>query len=157
MIISSHLYSRYKKENPMPLLDLSAVPHVALDFMNNDHATATEIANQLYAEIDLAKNTEVDNTSQITELLTELYQHNVEHFSREESQMVSAAFPPYDCHKGEHERVLAQMQEVLSTWQTAHDLSQLEHYLSDVMVPWFIQHINTMDTVTAMFISRQQS
>ncbi|WP_028468821.1 bacteriohemerythrin [Neptunomonas japonica] len=141
----------------MPLLDLSAVPHVALNFMNDDHATATEIANQLHAEIALAKNTETDNTSKITELLAELYQHNVEHFAREELQMVDAAFPPYDCHKGEHERVLTQMQAVLNTWQKEYDLSQLEHYLRDVMVPWFIQHINTMDTVTAMFISRQQS
>ncbi|BBB30048.1 bacteriohemerythrin [Neptunomonas japonica] len=138
----------------MPLLDLSAVPHVALSFMNDDHATATELANQLHAEIALAQDT--NNTAKITELLTELYQHNVEHFAREELQMVDAAFPPYDCHKGEHERVLAQMQDVLSTWQKEHDLSQLSHYLSDVMIPWFIQHINTMDTVTAMFISRQQ-
>ncbi len=140
----------------MTLLNLSAVPHVALDFMNDDHAIATEMANRLHQSITSARNGN-DNNSHITQLLTDLYQHNAEHFAREETQMIKANFPPYDCHKGEHERVLAQMQEVLKTWQEAHDLSALEHYLSDVMVPWFIQHINTMDTVTAMYISRQQS
>lgn len=140
----------------MTLINLSAVPHVALDFMNDDHATATELANQLHQSITSVQNGN-DNDSHITQLLTELYQHNAEHFSREEEQMVKANFPPYDCHKGEHERVLLQMQEVLQSWQDTHDLSALEHYLSDVMVPWFIQHINTMDTVTAMYISRRQS
>lgn len=139
----------------MTLLDQSALPQVALDFMNDDHATATDMANLLHQAITAAKNGS-DNQPQITQLLTGLYQHNVEHFAREEAQMIKANFPPYDCHKGEHERVLAQMQEVLKTWQEAHDLPALEHYLSDIMLPWFIQHINTMDTVTAIYISRQQ-
>ena len=139
----------------MTLLDLSAVPQVAVDFMNDDHATATEMANRLHQAITSAQHGS-DNQPRITQLLTELYQHNVEHFAREEAQMIKVGFPPYDCHKGEHERVLVQMQEVLKTWQETHGLQPLEHYLSDVMVPWFIQHINTMDTVTAMYISRQQ-
>lgn len=146
----------------MTLLNPSEVPHVALDFMNDDHATATKMANQLHQSITAARNgndnnSHINNNSHITQLLTELYEHNAEHFAREEAQMIKANFPPYDCHKGEHERVLVQMQEVLKTWQDAHDLSALEHYLSDIMVPWFIQHINTMDTVTAMYISRQQN
>ncbi len=139
----------------MSLLASEAVPGVALDFMNEDHQEATALINRVY-ELILAVRYGDEESAAITDALRLLYQHDKEHFAREEAQMQQYDFPPYHCHKGEHDRVLAELQEVLAAWESNQDTDQLEQYMTAVMLPWFLNHINTMDTVTAMYISSRQ-
>ncbi|WP_027855970.1 bacteriohemerythrin [Marinobacterium jannaschii] len=139
----------------MELITANNIPGVALDFMNHDHQEATVLANSLYQLIETARE-DRSALERISSELTALYQHNAEHFAREEAEMQRYGFPPYDCHKGEHERVLEEMRVVLGRWEAEQDLDQLHGYLVDTMLPWFINHIGTMDTVTAMFISNQK-
>lgn len=139
----------------MSSLPLSSIPSVMLDFMNDDHREATLMTNKLHALVLDAQEDEDFDRSLITTALTEVYNHDKEHFAREEAEMERTGFPAYGCHKGEHERVLHEMQEVLTAWQDGMSPQALETYLTETMAPWFINHINTMDTVTAMFVSRQ--
>lgn len=131
-------------------LNPSAVPQVALDFMNEDHGEAVELMNQLLTAI------ESDSSTKVSELLKAFFEHNQEHFAREEEQMIRVNFPPYSCHKGEHERVLEEMKTVISEWEASEDRSALQNYLTDTVANWLVNHISTMDTVTAMFV-RQHS
>ena len=131
-------------------LNPSVIPQVALDFMNEDHGEAVELVNQLLTAI------ESDSSTKVSELLKAFFEHNQEHFAREEEQMIRVNFPPYSCHKGEHERVLEEMKTVISEWEASEDRSALQNYLTDTVANWLVNHISTMDTVTAMFV-RQHS
>lgn len=138
----------------MSSLPLTTIPSVMLDFMNEDHREATVMTNKLHALVLDAQEDDGFDRSLITESLIEIYTHDSEHFAREEAEMERTGFPAYGCHKGEHERVLNELQEVLSAWKEGMSPEALENYLTETMTPWFINHINTMDTVTAMFVSR---
>lgn len=134
----------------MPQLNPEMIPRVDLDFMNDDHQEAVVLINALLASI------EAKDTDRVTELFTDFFNHNSEHFAREEEQMLRFNFPPYECHKGEHERVIAELQRELSHWQQTNDLNHIKRYVSETIISWFHNHVNTMDTVTASFIRRFQ-
>lgn len=133
------------------MIDFEQVPKVALDFMNQDHEEATRLTNQLES---LVTADSVDNRT-VAKALDALLDHCQLHFAREEVQMQQAQFPPYPVHKGEHERVLAEMHGELAAWLEAADLERLKHYLFETLPRWFVDHIATMDTVTAQYIARQ--
>ncbi len=132
------------------MIDFENVPKVALDFMNDDHEEATHITNEL---MGLVAADSVDQAA-VAESLAHLLAHCQNHFAREEAQMQQIQFPPYPVHKGEHERVLAEMAGELAAWQEEADLERLKHYLFATLTNWFIEHIACMDTVTAQFIVR---
>lgn len=129
-------------------LNPSVLPQVALDFMNEDHSEVVELINQLLLALDTGEDEEV------TRLLQAFINHNREHFAREEEEMIRVNFPPYSCHKGEHERVLEELAGVSSLWATNQDRDALQNYLTDTAANWLVNHISTMDTVTAMFVSQ---
>lgn len=132
------------------MIDFNNVPKVALDFMNNDHEEATRITNELMSLVEAGAT----DSPTVASSLLHLLKHCQEHFSREEAQMQQIQFPPYPVHKGEHERVLAEMEGELTAWQESGDLERLKHYLFVTLSNWFIDHIACMDTVTAQFIVR---
>ncbi len=139
----------------MTNLPLESIPSVLLDFMNDDHREATLLTNKLHAQLqELIASPEADRQP-ATDTLIALYNHDKEHFAREEAEMERTGFPAYGCHKGEHDRVLAEMEEILNGWQAGMAPEQLEQYLNGTAAPWLINHISTMDTVTAMFVSQQ--
>lgn len=133
------------------MIELPELPRVTQDFMNNDHDHAAEILSTLLKSLELGEETA------ITDGLIRFQEHNREHFAREEAEMIRINFPPYGCHKGEHERVLAELAEEIEQWNAKKDTARLEHYLQTTVTQWLVNHINTMDTVTAMFISNHNA
>lgn len=125
------------------------IPRVELDFMNADHE---HMVAQLNALLDLLHSAASEDT--VTPLLLELMLHCDEHFARENRQMEQHGFPPYSCHKGEHDRVLAELAEVIQQWRQQPDSERLRGYVLDTLLPWFKQHVATMDSMTAMYIQR---
>ncbi len=125
------------------------VPKVELAFMNEDHAEAVEITNQL---LQILESEEPDPTS-FKSTLKQLLQHNREHFAREEEQMRQFDFPPYPVHKNEHDIVLAEMEAELKAWSETRDLDRAKHYIRITLTNWFVNHIATMDTITARYIA----
>lgn len=133
-------------------LDASLLPVVAVDFMNHDHGEAAQLLNTLLNELD-ALQAGTSSAASISEQLNDIYQHTLAHFAREEAEMLLVNFPPYSCHKGEHDRVLAELLSVSQQWAEHADAQTLTHYLNQIFTPWLINHISTMDFVTANFIS----
>ncbi len=77
--------------------------------------------------------------------------HLAEHFERENELMRKHDFFAYHCHHGEHESVLTEVREMLAAAK-AGDLAPAESYVADVIGPWFLNHRNTMDWVTAQYL-----
>ena len=122
------------------------LPMVAMPSMNDTHLEDILLINRLS---DAAEAGDVEATEQI---LDALVAHTVEHFSGEEEMMREKMFPPYPVHKGEHDRALNELKMVAQNFKTTKETQAVVHYIEAVLTPWLLQHIETLDTVTAMFL-----
>lgn len=120
-------------------------PQVALDFMNRDHADFALACGKILEALAALDHEMIDK------LLDNLLQHTVDHFAAEERVMQESGFPPYPIHKGEHDRVLADMSDRLAQWRNGRDGAALQAWLEGPVAQWFTGHVTTMDFVTAQF------
>ena len=74
-------------------------------------------------------------------------EHTVAHFEQERVWMESTKFPPKGCHIGEHDRVLAIVQQVRGMVEGGD--YAIGRRLAEELVPWFNQHAQTMDAALA--------
>ncbi len=68
--------------------------------------------------------------------------------------MLNANFPPYQVHKEEHTKVLKIINDSISHWQLNRKKESLLPIVENLLPEWFIQHVSTMDSVTAEFLKR---
>jgi hemerythrin len=125
-------------------------PQVALEFMNRDHAEFVALRGQL---LELLSAPSPD--ARVDMLLDELLTHTRHHFAEEERLMQESNFPPYPMHKGEHDNVLADMSAKVERWKQGHDAPALREWLDRDVGDWFVNHVSSMDFVTAGFIKAQ--
>ncbi len=125
-------------------------PQVALEFMNRDHAEFVSLHTGLLARLGAQAS-----GAEVNALLDELLQHTRHHFAEEERQMQETRFPPYPIHKSEHDSVLADMLTRINQWKQGSNRDALRDWLEGPVSDWFINHVETMDFVTAGFIKAQ--
>lgn len=125
-------------------------PQVELDFMNHDHAEFVELRAALLTA--LARKA---GPAEVDALLDRLLEHTRSHFAEENRLMQETGFPPYPMHKGEHDRVLDDMETRIARWKAGRDTKALSDWLEVVLVDWFVSHVSTMDYITARFIKAQ--
>lgn len=128
------------------MLNFDHIPKVAYDEMNRVHAEEIILLNTLETRLN------TDDIPGIEHTLHTLLKHTKEHFANEEKLMQEVGFPPYMMHKGEHDRVFSEMNDVIAQWQISHNPALLRNYFFEIIPQWLTQHISTMDTITAQFI-----
>lgn len=134
------------------LIDKKNMPLVAMEFMNDTHAEDVDIINELFEQVlEYEEKQTKENKVKIDELYGKWFEHTVEHFRAEEIMMQEKNFPAYPMHKGEHDNALRIMDDVFRSWQERNNINVLKLYFSEHLPAWLINHINTMDTVTARF------
>ncbi len=136
----------------MGFIDASQVPELPLAFMNADHAQEVQLLEDL-GDALTAHRTDPSQLDAVLERLSLLAVHTREHFLREEQVMRETGFPAYGMHKGEHDRVLAEMDLEARRFREGGDPDRLWTYLFKTVPAWFVHHIRTMDRVTAEFVS----
>lgn len=127
-------------------------PQVALDFMNRDHAEFLLLRDKLLGLIAAHRPDE-----HLAGLLDEFLDHTRQHFAAEERLMRETVFPAYRVHANEHERVLGEMANRIDGWHQGHDREALRDWLDQAVGDWFVNHVNTMDFITAAFIDARQT
>ena len=135
----------------MALIDINKMTLVAVDSMNDTHREEVEMINAFY---DKLKDKSISDST-INEDLDEIVHHTIEHFTKEEKNMLKYSFPPFPMHKGEHDRFLSTMTDYLDKWKRTNDRTVLIDFLENILVDWFYNHVMTMDRMTAMFLSNQ--
>lgn len=133
------------------VLEVSAIPQVAMDVMNDVHREELEIVNNINSAIV------ADDAAQITQLCQLWLGHTKAHFDKENSMMEKYAFPAYHCHYGEHTDALQGLEAIVNAWEESNDLEALAVYVRDTWPIWYVNHITTMDTVTSAFIKQSMS
>jgi hemerythrin len=136
----------------VPHVALDAIPQVALQFMNDDHREEARLLNEA---IDAVAGHRDGKTpvEAVLHAFEALLQHTQEHFGREEEAMRQVAFPPYPMHKGEHDRVIDEMEAEETHFRETGDTRRLFGYLTDAVPAWFVSHIQSMDAVTAQAVT----
>lgn len=126
-------------------------PQVALTFMNRDHAEFVALRDSLLGQLDAQSPAAAVDVS-----LDELLNHTRHHFAEEERLMREVNFPPFPVHKGEHDAVLKDMATRVEDWNQDRDAERLRVWLDKDVGDWFVNHVSTMDFVTAHFIAAQR-
>lgn len=128
-------------------------PQVALEFMNRDHQEFVTLREKLLTLLQ----TSPPDIARIDALLYDLMDHTDHHFDEEESRMLAAQFPPFSIHKGEHIRALAEIRGQVSAWEETRNAEALKQWLEQRLADWFVNHVSTMDFVTAAFIASRST
>ena len=130
------------------IISFEELPKVALEDMNNIHQTELDILNSLYDA-----TVKGDNFEEIDRLLNEFIEDVEKHFSFEQELMEKYNFFAYPMHRGEHDRVRMELSQLKKEWDKNKNPDLIKAYIENHFVPWLINHVQTMDTVTAMFLS----
>lgn len=128
--------------------ECSTLPQVAMPFMNTVHCDELVLVGKLLAALANSHDTGIIDT-----LLAEWVEHTKAHFAREEYLMGEYNFFAFPCHQEEHERALQELMEMQQQWLCNRDATLLQGYIQRWR-EWLQQHINTMDFVTAQFLSQ---
>src|SRR5574344_1489619 len=134
------------------LIDKNSLPLVDEDFMNDTHFEDVDLINKIYEDIEKYENS---NSNENFENLKFSYlawlNHTIEHFKTEEDEMQKRGFFAYPFHKGEHDANIEEIKAVWNNFEKSKDILKLKNYIEYDVINWLINHIKSMDTVTARF------
>ena len=139
----------------MSIVDLAAIPQVALAFINDDHREEARLLNDLADAVKGHKAGKVP-VETVLHRFEALFEHTQAHFGREEEAMRQVGFPPDPVHKGEHDRVIEEMESEETHFRETGDTGRLWSYVAEGVPAWFIGHIQSMDAITAQFVSTKR-
>jgi len=132
--------SQWENKNTMTNIKWTDDLKRGLTFQDDDHEEAVAMMNALQAcsEADLPV------------LFKQLFEHTKAHLAREDELMDRIGFFAAEVHKGEHVRVLVEMQAFQDKLD-AGDIAAVRTYVEETVPDWFLNHLESMDTATAMF------
>ncbi len=136
----------------MPLVDLDAIPQVPLDFVNADHREEGRLLNEV-ADAVAALSAGTGDAAAVFRTLDALRDHTAAHFGREDDAMRRTLFPAFPVHHAEHVRVLAELDDEIRRFRETGDVARLTAWVLGDVPAWFVNHIETMDLVTARFVA----
>ena len=140
------------------LIDKNSLPLVDEDFMNNTHFEDVDLINKIYEDILVyEKNNSNDNLQNLKKSYLSWINHTINHFETEEDEMQKRGFFAYPFHKGEHDKNIKEIKEVWEDFYQNKDIKSLKNYIEYDLVNWLINHIKSMDTVTARFFKTGMS
>jgi len=122
------------------------LPMVAVSSMNDTHLEETLLINKLEKAAKEGREEDVLKT------LKELLEHTIIHFSKEEEMMEKTSFPAYPVHKSEHDRHINELHSIINYFEKNQDTQAILAYLEGNLKGWLLEHIKTMDTMTALYL-----
>ena len=135
----------------MPLVDLDAIPQVPLDFVNIDHREEGRLLNEVADAVE-ALEAGKGSAAVVLATLAALRDHTAAHFGREDDAMRRAGFPAFPVHHAEHVRVLVELDDEIRRFAGSGDAARMKAWVLGDVPQWFVNHIETMDLVTARFV-----
>lgn len=124
-------------------------PRLPVAFMNDDHDHAAEQIETMLAALS---GYPVERQPLVA-ACRDFLEHNRAHFAREEAAMQASGFPPYPVHRAEHERALAWLEQLVAGLEAGLDPEAARTAVTRDIPAWLVQHIETMDRVTATWIA----
>lgn len=107
--------------------------------VDHEHRELVDLINSLHEQT--ARGADRDAVS---DFLGEVFARISAHFALEETVMRKFSYDQYQEHKGEHERLLDELRDIMDAWQ-AGEREDYEKAMSGVVRDWFIGHFKTHD------------
>ena len=118
---------------------------VGIDSIDQQHKRLINLINQLQTAVDYSTGEEFER-----EALDELVDYTKTHFSYEEGLMQKYAYPEFEPHKAQHQKMIQQVEDVLAEYEQDQDRA-MRHAL-DFLKTWLINHINGTDKEYSDFL-----
>ena len=118
---------------------------VGIDSIDQQHKRLVHLINQLQTAVDYSTGEEFER-----EALDELVDYTKTHFSYEEGLMQQYAYPEFEPHKAQHQKMIQQVEDVLAEYEQDQDRA-MRHAL-DFLKTWLINHINGTDKEYSDFL-----
>jgi len=131
-----------------------------IDFDNEKHRLGMDEMDATH--IDFIKQVNALDGMRGEELeagFSNLLQHTVRHFEREDELMEQCAFPQINEHRQEHRKVVAEMSRFAGKMRRgdsphAHAHSFIRAYIRERLPEWFNLHLATMDSALAWHLNQ---
>lgn len=116
--------------------------------VDTEHEVQLRLLDALAVAIDLERPRE-----EILPVLDQFVSYTNAHFLSEQLLMRLHAYPEYDRHVQEHDRLIEQAHAVQKAFESGHDPAahDLLLYLRD----WLLGHMRTMDRAFGQYLGRQ--
>ncbi len=111
---------------------------VGLTRIDAEHQRLVDLINELYAAVIGGKGDAV-----VGKVLAGLTSYTLSHFSTEESLMKTHRYPDYDRHKAEHDKLVAQVQQLQSDFRKGK--ATVSQDVLTFLQRWLIGHILAVD------------
>lgn len=123
----------------MTLIEWQPQFEIGIPAIDHEHREMIELINRLHAGLtgDAPK-------ADIDDFLGEVHADISAHFALEEKTMRDMAYPEYDAHKADHERLLDDIRDIMD----AFDADAYFDYggsLAEGLRVWFTEHFRTLD------------
>jgi hemerythrin len=123
---------------PPKLINWSDRYSVGISRIDEQHQRLVELINELHAAILVG-----DRRSALPKILDGLAGYAVSHFTTEETLMKKFGYPNYEQHKAEHDRLTAQIKQLLQ--KGLGDPAALTVEVMTFLQRWLVGHIVNVD------------
>lgn len=145
---NSKLHSVSAVEPIHPLIEWKPELSVGIEEIDEQHKVLVELLNQLHRAIVLHHAGQ-----EVARILDELVSYTHTHFAVEESLMRLLAYPDYDAHRAQHERLIGQVLDFRR--KLIDERRPITFELLHFLKQWLTLHIMESDQrYTAHFLSR---
>lgn len=126
-------------------LKWKAAYNVGIESIDQQHRKLVTLINSLQTAIDYNTGESFER-----EALDALVDYTKTHFKYEEDLMEQNGYPAFAAHRAEHERMIANVDEVLASYREDPDnaMQNANAFLKD----WLINHINGTDKQYSKFL-----
>lgn len=87
---------------------------------------------------------------EVSEILDQLVAYTDLHFASEQLLMRLHAYPHFDAHLAEHDRLMREVQDLRRKLDQGHEPETLE--LLETLEAWMTKHIHSMDRAFALYL-----
>ncbi len=102
--------------------------------------------------VDLVNQMDRASDASFAYLFADLVNHTRAHFASEEAMMRQSGFPAIAEHKGEHARVLGELERLAGRLRGGR-LAPVRAYVREQIPDWFALHASTMDSALAAHLN----
>ncbi len=139
------------------LFAVEKTPVLPFEQMNLVHYEELHLANSIFIFLSTSNVNRDERNKILDQMLKNFIVHVRDHFQYEEELMADTNCPILNCHRDEHQKTLKEMIEVFREYHETRNGQLLVAYLEFQFKPWILDHISSMDMVTAMYFEKYEN
>ena len=126
----------------MSLLEWKEQYSLGNEALDHEHKELIRLINEVHTEIGAAGGE--DGQARVMEGLEKILSAVSAHFALEEKEMQVEAYPEFPAHKGDHEKLLDELYDLIEVVEET-GVQDIRDGVSAILEAWFSVHFQTFD------------